>query len=164
MAKISTCKICGKEIQNKEDKFKISNKTYCKHCYDKEIIEVEARKKLIDDLCTMLELKAPTGLILKQIKECKETLHYTYRGMNYTLWYYTVILNKQIDVKFGIAFMKYYYKEAEDYYLQIANVEKSVDKTKDIQTKIKIVKVNSNKNDKELLIDLNKFCEGVEGV
>ena len=80
--------------------------------------------------------------------------------MNYTLWYYTVILNKQIDVKFGIAFMKYYYKEAEDYYLQIANVEKSVDKTKDIQTKIKIVKVNSNKNDKELLIDLNKFCDG----
>ena len=85
MAKISTCKICGKEIQNKEDKFKISNKTYCKHCYDKEIIEVEARKKLIDDLCTMLELKAPTGLILKQIKECKETLHYTYRGMNYRI-------------------------------------------------------------------------------
>ena len=158
MARLSTCKGCGKQI-TKEEKYVHSSKSYCKDCYDKIMAEKESYKKLIDSICNYFQITAPTGLILKQIKEYKNTFKYTNEGMLYTLWYCTEILNKKLDIKYGIAVVKYQYENAENYFISQQNIEKTVNNRKEVKTNV--VKINLNKvhkqNESNLLFNLEEL-------
>lgn len=160
MARLSTCKKCGLQL-NKDEKYTYSNKSYCKKCYDSLVYDNEQRNLLIKSLCEHMRIDALTGMMLKQLKECKETCNYSYAGMNYTLWYYTNILNKSLQVKYGVAFIRYYYEEAKSYFLQQQEIAKSTQLSDDIEIKTKVVKINgSNNSNNKLLINLNNLTGG----
>lgn len=156
MARLSTCKDCGNKI-TKEDKYTYSNKTYCKNCYDKKMKEKEQYDSLIKIICDKFNIDVPTGLILKQIKDYKEKFNYVYSGMTYCIWYSTDILKLKLDLKYGIAFVKFQYENAKDYYESQQKINKSM---KDFKVKevIKKVKICKNKSSK-FIINLDELKE-----
>ena len=159
MARLSTCKGCSTKLQSTE-KYTYSGKTYCINCYNKLVQENEQRNLLITSICTNLNLEFLTGSMLKQLKDYRETCNYTYAGMNYTLWYYTNILNKSLQVKYGLAFIKYYYEEAKQYFLQQSEIKKALDDANESNIKTKIITVSKKNNVVNNLLDLNTLCGG----
>lgn len=148
MARLSTCKSCGKKLQP-EEKYTHASKTYCKKCYEKIERESIEYKQLIEFICNNYKLDKPTGYILKQIKEFKTEYEYSYAAMTYTLWYCKEVLNKSFIEKYGISLIKYYYNEAKNYYSQQEKLKEQINKLSDIKIKTKIVKktsINSKKN------------------
>lgn len=144
------------------DKFTLSGKTYCKTCYDIRKEQAQEYKDLISDICTYFELDRPTGLIVKQVKDYKGELGYTNNGMRYTLWYCTAILNMRLEVKYGIAIVRYRYEEAERYFIQQERIRQSTINN-DIEVKTKVVKIKTNRNkpkDTKFLIDISDLFRG----
>ena len=154
MPKLSTCKLCGTKLK-KEEKYTFNNKTYCKNCYDKLIEESNQYKKLISSICSYFNINKPTGLILKQIKDYKNNFDFEYNWIMYCLWYITYICNKTLDIKFGIAMVKYEYENAKKYYYKQEQIKNSVinKKSKEIVKKVKITK---NSNNAKILINLDE--------
>ena len=161
MARLSTCKGCGKKLQP-EEKYTHASKTYCKKCYEKIERESTEYKQLIEFICNNYELDKPTGYILKQIKEFKTEYEYSYAAMTYTLWYCKEVLNKSFVKKYGVALIRYYYDEAKNYYSQQEKLKEQINKLSDVKVKTKIVKrtsMNSNKKSTSL-IDLDDLLKG----
>lgn len=156
MGRISTCKICGKQILKDEKKYKHNNKTYCKTCHEQYELDKNKYKNLIAYICEIFDLEKPTGIILKQIKDLKDECGYNYSGMQYTIWYYINILNKQPSLKYGISFIKYNYEKASNYWIEQNNIKSSCNEVAEIKTKvIKQSSIDTNRNNKNtLLIDL----------
>ncbi len=161
MARLSTCKSCGKKLQP-EEKYTHASKTYCKKCYEKIERESTEYKQLIEFICNNYKLDKPTGYILKQIKEFKTEYEYSYAAMTYTLWYCKEVLNKSFIEKYGISLIKYYYDEAKNYYSQQEKLKEQINKLSDIKVKTKIVKRTSMNSKKEstFLIDLGNLLKG----
>lgn len=138
-----------------------SGKAYCINCYNELKIQNNARKELIDNVCKIFNTDVPSGLILKQIKEYHDQYQYNYAAINYTLWYIVCFLNKQLDEKYGLALIKYYYDEAKQYYEQQEKIKQSVSNVK-IKTKTisKRQTNKTNKNNNIPLIDISKLIEG----
>lgn len=152
MARLSKCKGCNKELDISERKI-LSNKTYCIECYDSKIREKENYDNLISWICNYFNNDRPNGLILKQIKEYKDTFQYTYGGIAYCLWYITSIKGVKLDIKYGIALVKFEYENSKNYFLQQQSISESV---KNIEPPVKVtkiikVKANRKSNDKFLL-------------
>lgn len=152
MAKLSTCKNCGKKV-TKEEKMTHSNKSYCKECYDEIMHEKEEYKKLIDLICTYFKIEAPTGLILKQVKDYKEQFGYSYGGMTYTLWYIKEIENKNFtEVKYGVALIKYNYEKAKAYFEQQSKIGNSITEKPKENIKTVTIRPIINKNTKDKML------------
>jgi predicted RNA-binding Zn-ribbon protein involved in translation (DUF1610 family) len=161
MARLSTCKGCGKKLQP-EEKHIHSSKTYCEECFKKIERDSTEYKQLIEFICNNYELEKPTGFMLKQIKELRTEYGYSYAAMTYTLWYCKEILNKSLIEKYGVALIKHYYDEAKDYYSQQERLKEQINKLSDVEVKTKVVKctsMNSNKKSASL-IDLGNLLEG----
>lgn len=160
MAKgISTCKSCGKKIPTTEV-MECSGKRYCIDCYNIKKQEGQEYKDLIKTICDYFEIEIPTGLIMKHVKEFKEQYNYTNGGMLYTLWYCKEVLNKQFDPKYGLAIIKYEYKNAENYYLQQLKIQESVQASASLEEKVREVKIKSKKNKRiPLLFNLDELIE-----
>lgn len=158
MARLSTCKKCTKQITASE-KYIFSGKSYCEDCYKILRRDADAFKELIDHICKKFEIIQPTGLILKQVKEYKNELKYSYAAMTYTLWYIEEILRKELELKYGIAIVKYYYEEARHYYEQQEKITNSIT---DVEIQTKIVKNNKSSPVNKLgsLVDISKIIEG----
>ena len=162
MARLSTCKGCGKKLQP-EEKHTHGSKTYCEDCFKKIERESTEYKQLIEFICENYCLERPTGFMLKQIKELKNEFNYSYAAMTYTLWYCKEILNKEFIEKYGIALVKHYYEEARDYYSQQERMKEQMDKIADADIKTKIVKKctqQNNINQNSSLINLRNLLEG----
>lgn len=156
MARLSTCKLCGCKLM-KEDKHTYSNKTYCKKCLDIKIKESNEYNTLISSICNYFGDDKPTGLVLKQIKDYKETFGYTYSGISYCLWYITDILNKTLDKKYGIALVKYEYENAKIYYGNQEKIRNSIESSnKEVKEIIKKVKINNKSIKHKFLLNLDE--------
>ena len=108
MARLSTCKGCGKKLQP-EEKYNHASKTYCKECYEKILRDSDEYKQLIEFICTNYEIERPTGFMLKQIKDMRTEYGWSYAAMTYTLWYCKEVLGKQLIEKYGVAFVYHFY-------------------------------------------------------
>lgn len=165
MARLSSCKGCGKQLQP-EEKHIHSSKTYCEECYNKVLRESEEYKQLIQFICENYRIDRPTGLMLKQIKDYKTEFNYTYGGMTYTLWYLKEIENKEFITMYGVSLVKYYYENASEYFLHQEEVKKSMELNSKVEIKTKVVKVNRINNIKQTnnnsLIDLGNLMNGGE--
>lgn len=161
MARLSTCKGCGKKLQS-EEKYTHANKTYCEDCIQKIQRESDEYKQLIDFICTNYQIERPTGFMLKQIKELRTDYSYSYAAMTYTLWYCKEILGKQLIEKYGVALIKYFYNEACDYYNQQEKMREQMKNIENVEVKTKVVKRQSNQsqNKKSSLINLGNLLEG----
>lgn len=162
MARLSTCKMCNKKI-TKEEKIMVSNKPYCLECGEKLKQEAEEYKQLIDHICEYYQIQCCTGLMLRQIKEYKEKFQYTYNGMLYTLWFVKEIERRPFnEVKYGVAYIKYYYEKAKEYFEQQNKISESVKKIEN-KNNIKTVKIKStmqNEKGKDFLFNINSLFEG----
>lgn len=149
MARLAHCKgeNCNKELPL-DDRYRHSGKWYCKECYEKIKNKPNPYRDLVSYMCNEFGIEAPTSLMLSQIKNLKTKRNYTYGGIQYTIWYYKYILNKDLDETYGIGFVKYYYTNAEKYFKEQVEIQKKVEemKTKNITTKKKVVKYRNNNN------------------
>jgi predicted RNA-binding Zn-ribbon protein involved in translation (DUF1610 family) len=161
MAKLASCKECGKELKIDERHIHCS-KTYCSNCYEKIMRESDEYKKLIQYICENYSIQAPTGLMLKQIKEYKTEYEYTYGGIAYTLWYIKEILNKEFIVMYGISLVKFCYEDARNYYIHQEEIKKSMETNSKAEIKTRVVKVNNiDRNTKNnSLIDISSLLKG----
>lgn len=165
MPRLSTCKGCGKKLQPNE-KLIHSGKSYCDKCYEGVLRDAEEYKQLMKFICDNYEINKPTGLMLTQIKYLKNDLNYTYGGMAYTLWYCREILEKPLKVEYGVSLIKYYYEEAEKFYLQQEKISQQMIKMKDVKLSTKVIKSNKiiNKTkvneSKNSLINIENLIHG----
>ena len=158
MARLAKCKLCGIEIP-KDEKLLISNKRYCRSCYDIKIKENEDYTNLKLYICTIFNIDVPSGLVLKQIKQFKEELNYTYAGINYCLWYLTQIKGVKLELKYGIALVKFEYENSKNYYMQQCKIKESVKPPQNIEIK-KIIKMKTNRDYKnKFLIDIDDIIK-----
>jgi hypothetical protein len=159
MAKLSKCKDCDKSI-SKDEKVTISNKSYCSECANKIKQGQIEYKQLVDTICQYYGLQCCTGLIFKQIKDYKEQLGYSYLGMTYTLWYIKEIERKPFnESKFGIAYIKYYYEKARDYYEQQTKISQSISEKPVENIKRVTIKPNTINKKNNWLFDINSLYE-----
>lgn len=155
----SECKGCGITVLT-EECIVSSGKKYCESCGKIKVQEAEDYKDLIKTICEYFEINAPSGLMTKHIKDYKAQYEYSYSGMNYTLWYCKEIKGIHFDIKYGLAILKYEYKNAEDYFLQQQKIQESVQINGKIEEKVREVKIKSKKQErKSSLIDLDKLIK-----
>ena len=132
----STCKECGKVIDDPRDKFVYSGKTHCEKCYDDKIEHKLNYDALVREIHNYFKLETMNTLILKQIKDYTTQLKFSINGIRYCLYYITVVKNIKLEVKFGIAMVKYEYDNSKNYFNQQNRVNNSLT---DENLKIKII-------------------------
>lgn len=161
MARLSTCKSCGRKLQP-EEKYIHASKAYCEECYQKILRESDEYKQLIEFICTNYEIEKPTGFMLKQIKDMKIDFGWSYAAMTYTLWYCKEILGKQLIEKYGVALVRHFYEEAREYYSQQEQIKNQMEQIKDVEMKTKVVKHNNinNVNTNASLVNLESLLKG----
>ena len=161
MARLSTCKSCGKKLQP-EEKYIHASKSYCEECYQKILRESDEYKQLIEFICTNYEIERPTGFMFKQIKDMKTDFGWSYAAITYTLWYCKEILGKQLIEKYGVALVKHFYEEAREYYTQQEQIKNQIEQLKDVEMKTKVVKQNNinNVNTNASLVNLESLLKG----
>lgn len=156
--RMSTCKGCGKEI-TKNDKFTYSSKTYCKICYDEKLKNKEEYDDIVSRIHQYFNLGNINTLILKQIKDYVDDFGYTYSGIMYSLWYITEVKKVRMEVKYGIAMVKYEYENAKRYFNEQNRIQVSVDKIENhkiniIHKESKITRVDKGSN---ILFDIDSI-------
>lgn len=161
MARLSTCKQCGKKIAN-EDRKTYQGKYFCLDCYYQKVCESEQYKLLvsfINDIAKSQGINTPT-FIYKQIKDYKSEYGFDYFGIRYTLWYIINILKQNIVLEdHGIALVQYEYYNAEKWYINQELLSQKVNNTNlDIRTKT-IKSFNKNKSKTYIPIDLEKIVK-----
>ncbi|MBU5331720.1 hypothetical protein KQI61_05885 [Anaerocolumna aminovalerica] len=162
MPRLASCKGCGKKLHPHE-KFTHSSKSYCDVCYKKVTRDSNEYKQLVEFICDNYKIEKPTGLMFKQIKDMKIENGYSYGGMTYTLWYCKEILMKQLNVKYGVTLIKFYYDEAKNYYNEQERLIKQLNELEDIELKTKVIKINKqtgNSTTNKSLINLNDLLGG----
>lgn len=153
------CSICEQELL-KDLKIVKNGKNYCKTCLDKLEQSKLLEQNLLRDLVQFMQLENIPGMITQQIKKYVNEYNYTYPGISYTVWYYLNVLNKSYDKQYGIAFVKYYYNEAKDYFLNLQELEDSI--PKEIKIKPKFVEIKSKKKkDIKNLYDLSSMLKEI---
>jgi hypothetical protein len=144
----------------KSELIKHSGKNYCKTCYDKLIKDKEDRGKLYSYVAEIYDISYPTPLMMKHIKEMKETYGWSYKRI-YALINYVVTYKKILDPKYGLRYYANDYQEMVNYY---AEKKKRKENNKGKKNKSKTIVVNSenfkvNKYKNEKLYDMNEENE-----
>lgn len=116
----------------------ISNKNHCPTCYDKKITDKRERELLYQYLQDIFNLKFPTGLMLKQIKELVGERNYTYKNIRFTVDYIIRIKKINLQMKYGIAMVPHLYDEMIDYY---KNLKERRSKTFSKEIKVQTIKI-----------------------
>lgn len=128
--------------------------------------ESQDYKDLIAYICELYQIDAPTGWMLKQIKDFKEQFNYTYRGMKTTLHYfYEIQEGNDVADSMGIGIVPFVYDEAKKFYIDKKAIKDSVsdcdlDKMQNNKRIIKMRKPNrpdENKYKDMALIDIEKL-------
>jgi hypothetical protein len=142
VAKQVKCPYCNQYL-NKEDAYEYKKRYYHQSCFDTWQLESEHRKELLAYICEIYKLEAPTGMMLKQIKDFKDELHYKYKGMELALRYFYETLGNSVQSGTGIGIVPFVYEDAKRHYIMKLNVEKSVEENGDKQCNGRTVVVKS---------------------
>lgn len=161
--KIVTCPYC-KEQLNKEDAVIHKRRYYHSECLEqKEKEEEEKRresedyKELINYICQLYNLDAPTGMILKQIKEFREEYGYKLQGIKLSLQYFYEIQGNPVLDDVGIGIVPFVYEEAKRHYITRLNVERSLENYKKNDIQHVYVDLNRKKTKHKNLIDISSL-------
>lgn len=155
MARKVKCPTCG-TLNDKENTISHSSKYYCKDCYDSKIKETQNYKELITYICELYQIEAPTGWILKQIKDFKEQFNYSYKGIGTTLRYFFEIKEgNDVADSMGIGIVPFVYDEAYKFYVDKKAIKDSVVNfnLEEIEANKKVITIKRNAD------EVNKFKE-----
>lgn len=156
---------CCSNVVSSDDLIIYNKKTYCSACYDVIHRDATEYKKLIKYICEIFDIPAPTGFILKQIKNMKTKNNWNYGAILYTLWYYFEILEKQLYLEYGIGFVERYYDQAREFYNHQEQLKQTAKRLSNKTVPIRLVKSNIKKSDKPTnnLININSLLTVQEG-
>jgi hypothetical protein len=143
LARLVKCPRCEQKL-NKEEAYLYKKRYYHPKCFEEWQRESQDRKELISYICQLYRLDAPTGMMLKQIKEYKEELKYRYKGMELALRYFHETLGNPVQEGTGIGIIPYVYEDAKNHFITKMKVEESLKNIK--QEKAQVVKVISPKS------------------
>lgn len=160
MARLPACPDCGIDIVDKKQSKKISNRWVCFPCLEKREQVANERQELYDLVAKLFFIKHPTGMMMKQIKDFREDLEYTYKGMTLSLIYWTETLNNTMSNAKGVGIIPYIYEDAKKFYIEKMEIRKRVENMEGDFTSKKIVtlsrrKTETNDKTKNRMIDMN---------
>ncbi|GAA0071709.1 hypothetical protein UT300003_32340 [Clostridium sardiniense] len=149
------CHYC-KEYFDRDSLIQINkSKRACSKCNETLVRESREYKELIEYLCTGLNLKAPTGYMLKTIAQKKE-LGYSYKDMQWTV-YYMACIRKMKLTDSCINLVPSFYQNMCEYKKLIDNARKL---KVDFMQSRKIVEHTDTKKPKRIntrLIDISEI-------
>lgn len=121
------CPLCGK-MNEKELSVLYQGKYYCSVCYEIKYQEAQDYKDLMRYICEDLyKIKAPTPLMLEQVKRFKEQFGYSYKGMKTTLHYfYEIEEGNDVSNSIGVGIIPFVYEDAKKFYIEKKAVKDSV--------------------------------------
>ncbi|PAC96352.1 hypothetical protein [Bacillus paralicheniformis] len=154
MARRVKCPYCETYL-DKNDAIPYKKRYYHQNCFDTWKMEAEHRKELIKYICELYKIDAPTGMMLKQIKEFQEEYKYKLKGIELALRYFHETLGNPVREGDGLGIVPFIYEEAKADYLQKKAIEESVEKAKKHKQKesIVIIKKQNRKNIK--IVDIS---------
>lgn len=158
MARKVKCPECG-TFNDKENTVTFNGRYYCPVCYENKQKEADDYKNLIAYICELYQIDAPTGWIVKQIKDFKEQFHYSYKGMKTTLHYFYEIEHNDPADSLGVGIIPFVYEEAKKFYIDRLAVKDSVKDYEEKNNKIiKLKKRKAKRTYKDLaLIDIENL-------
>lgn len=164
MARKVKCPECG-TYNDKENTVYHNSKYYCKICFENKQKEAQDYKNLVAYICELYQIEAPTGWILKQIKDYKEQFNFTYRGIKTTLHYfYEIQKGNSVEDSMGIGIVPFVYDEAKRFYIEKKAVKDSLKDCdlEEIGNRKKTIHINrerktQNKYKEMALIDIEKL-------
>jgi hypothetical protein len=147
------------EKHEKSEMLQISNKNYCKNCYNTVLKEKQDYEDLKNLLKQMYNINYPTGLQLRQIKDFKTNNLYTYKNIRLTIDYIVRVKKMQMDLKYGIALVPHFYEEMLQYYREMLERK---EKMKDVEiTERKLITIkpfkHENKYKQSKLISMEEY-------
>lgn len=164
MARKVKCPECG-TYNDKENTVYHNSKYYCKICFENKQKEAQDYKNLVAYICGLYQIEAPTGWMLKQIKDYKEQFNFTYRGIKTTLHYfYEIQEGNSVEDSMGIGIVPFVYDEAKRFYIEKKAVKDSLKDCdlEEIGNRKKTIHINreqktKNKYKEMALIDIEKL-------
>ena len=164
MARKLKCPECG-TYNDKENTVYHNSKYYCKICFENKQKEAQDYKNLVAYICELYQIEAPTGWMLKQIKDYKEQFNFTYRGIKTTLHYfYEIQEGNSVEDSMGIGIVPFVYDEAKRFYIEKKAVKDSLKDCdlEEIGNRKKTIHINreqktKNKYKEMALIDIEKL-------
>lgn len=158
------CPECG-TYNDKENTVYHNSKYYCKICFENKQKEAQDYKNLVAYICELYQIEAPTGWMLKQIKDYKEQFNFTYRGIKTTLHYfYEIQKGNSVEDSMGIGIVPFVYDEAKRFYIEKKAVKDSLKDCdlEEIGNRKKTIHINrerktQNKYKEMALIDIEKL-------
>lgn len=144
MGRMVKCPYCENKV-DKDESFEYKKRYYHRECFEVWQRESQDYKDLVVYICELYRLQAPTGMMLKQLKEYREELHYKSKGMELALRYFYETLGNSVQDGTGVGIIPYVYEDAKKHYIMRMKVKESVEANGDKQTEIKKVVINSPK-------------------
>jgi hypothetical protein len=132
LARQVKCPYCQKS-HDKETAVEYKKRYYHEECFETWRQDVENRKELIDYICQLYNLEAPTGMMLKQIKDFQEDFGYKLKGIELALRYFHITLGNPVKENTSIGIVPYVYEEAKRHYIMKMNVKQSLENTESIE-------------------------------
>lgn len=126
---------------------------YHQACFEIRFAEIQTRNNLIDYICYLHKIKAPTGYMFKQIKEFEENNNFKPSGIQMTLQYYHEIKDNPVIQGTGIGIVEYFYDEARSYFTNLGGIAEHNKNIKVNKTE-EVIYVQPPKNRERKLIDL----------
>lgn len=122
-----TCCSCSIVFEDENDLvvYGRDKKKFCSVCIRKEEQSVFERNKLYASISNIFGLDKPTGLIMRQIKNFKQTNGISYKNMYFTLDYITKVKGIELQLKYGVGLIGTYHNEMLNYYADIKQKRES---------------------------------------
>lgn len=140
------CPYC-KEKLDKDEAHPYKKRYYHEKCFNEWQAHSQHRKDLIAYICELHNLDAPTGMILKQIKEFENDYGYKLKGMELALRYFYETLGNPVREGDGIGIIPYVYEEAKKYYILRMKAQESAEENEGNYVTSRKVKITSPKLD-----------------
>ncbi|GIN22541.1 hypothetical protein [Siminovitchia fordii] len=142
MSRLVKCPYCEEKLP-KSESHPYKKRYYHLECFNEWRNQADHRKELIEYICELYGIDAPTGMMVKQIKEFVEDYNYKYKGMELALRYFYETLGNQVLEGSGIGIIPYIYEDARQHHLTMMNVAESVENLEKLNKKSKSVIVKS---------------------
>ena len=159
------CPVCGK-MNNKEDTAIKNKRYYCPACLEQQQKEADAYKDLIEYVCGLFNIAAPSFLMTAQIKRFKEELGYTYGGMKATLKYFFEIEEgHSVEDSEGLGIIPYMYQKTAEFYAEKKEVKSNINKLEldKIFNSSRVINVTRHEEEDNIgLIDIESITDEEE--
>jgi len=152
------CPICELNVDRNTDSFIEKNGRYLhESCNNQQQAKTQPRRDLIDYICQLHNIKAPTGYILKQIKDFEENHQFTIQGIHMTLKYFHEIEGNEVIEGTGIGIVEYVYKNARDYFAKMGRITRNASEVSFENNEVTIYSVQHKKKQRKKYIDMERL-------